>query len=291
MRVPLAWLGGLVGKWQILREHKSFRQAPFVTVSRLLNWRLRSALGIPATVQLPKWGSRLYLPALWLGAGKMIFAFRESCETELAHLEHFVSPGVTFLDIGANYGIYTVAAASLVGSTGQVLSFEPCIDTFAILSRNVEINHLRNVRLFELALSSRDEKARLYHHARGADKFSLGRMGGNSLDFEEVVTRTLDTVLGDEMTRLDFMKIDVEGAEELVLRGAERLINKHFPAILFEINPEAARNLDLDPHGSWRVLNRWGYQFFSMSEEGDLRALSCPPLGGNVIAMHGKPDR
>jgi len=232
----------------------------------------------------------LHVPAQWLGAGKLIFVFRESCELELKYLENFVLPGMTFLDIGANYGIYTVAAASLVGSSGRVFAFEPCLDTFATLTNNVETNRLRNVRLFALALSNRDGKARLYHHERGADKCSLGPPPGNTLQFEEVVTRTVDSVFCDEPPQIDFMKIDVEGAEELVLRGAERVINEGHPTILFEINHEAARKLELDPHGAWNLLSHWGYQFFSLSGAGELRALSYPSLGGNVIAVHGKPN-
>ena len=291
LRAFLTLVEGLIGKWQTLTGHPGFRKTPFATLYRLLIWRLRCWLSLPATVTLQKWGSRLHVPALWLGAGKMIFVFRESCETELKHLDHFVSPGMTFLDIGANYGIYTVAAASLVGSSGRVFSFEPCLDTFAILSKNVESNGLRNVRLFGLALSNRDGEARLYHHERGADKFFLGTTTGNNLEFEEVMTRTLDSVFCDEMAGIDFIKIDVEGAEELVLRGAEKIINENHPTIILEINYEAARRLALDPHGALSLLGHWGYQFFALSEAGELRAMPYPSLGGNVIAVHGKPDR
>lgn len=84
----------LRAKWNYLRNHPGFQRAPVVTLLRLLSWRTHCALGITATIDLPKWGAQMFLPAKWGGAGTtMIYAVREDHESELAYLECFLSPG------------------------------------------------------------------------------------------------------------------------------------------------------------------------------------------------------
>lgn len=82
-------------------------------------------------------------------------------------------------------------------------------------------------------------------------------------------------------------KIDVEGAEELVLRGAAPLLVCR-PGILFEVNPRAAKSLGLDPHGAWELLAGQGYVFYSMPKRGRLVECEAPPDGGNVLALPQK---
>src|SRR3981189_491914 len=128
-------------KWRYLANHPGFRQGPAVTLARLVRWSVHCALGIPATVNLDPWEVRLFLPPQWRGGGTtVIFALRHLYERELAYLERLVSPGTTVVDAGANYGIYTVAAARLVGPSGRVLSFEPGSQAFSVLKKNIKIN-------------------------------------------------------------------------------------------------------------------------------------------------------
>src|SRR5260370_20330741 len=124
----------LYGRWRYLLEHPGFRQAPVATLSRLLWRRLCSEFGIPAVVDLPAWDVRFYLPPKSHGAGTMmIYAVRELYEKELAHLPSFISPRMVVLDCGANYGIYSLAAARLVGPGGRVCSFVPGSESLASL--------------------------------------------------------------------------------------------------------------------------------------------------------------
>jgi FkbM family methyltransferase len=222
----------------------------------------------------------------------MIYAVRARYERELIFLHRFLAPGMVVIDGGASCGIYTVVAARLVGPSGRVLSFEPGAEAFSVLTRNIEINHLTNVRAHRAAVSDTDGRAHLYHHEHGPNSFSLGHPGIATIDSEPVVTRTLDEVFREEDAgRLGLIKLDVEGAEELVLRGSGRTIAHSFPTILFEVNAAAAMQLGLQPHGAWELLRNWGYRFFSLAGCGDLRELDKPPAGdtiANVIAVHGK---
>jgi len=93
--------------------------------------------------------------------------------------------------------------------------------------------------------------------------------------------------LDDVVERADFIKIDVEGAEELVLLGAARVVESR-PRILFEVNREAAVRLGLAPEGAWELLRQLGYRFFRVVGR-DLKPLGTAPHGGNVLALAGVP--
>jgi FkbM family methyltransferase len=284
---------GIGGKYQYLIAHPGFRRSPTLTLARLLRWRVQCALGIPAILSLPEWNARFYLPPRWQGAGTtMIYALRSSYENELKHLSRFISPGMVVVDGGASCGIYTVAAAKLVGPSGLVLSFEPGVEAFSVLRDNIGLNGLKNVRIYRAALSDTEGKAALYHHAHRPNSFSLGPSEAPSIESEEVTIRTLSRAAQEEgAQRIDLIKLDVEGAEELVLHDAEQLIARSRPIIILEVNGIAAQRLGLDPIGSCRVLQKLGYTFFSLTEWGDLCPLDHQPLGNeiiNLVAIHEK---
>ena len=220
----------------------------------------------------------------------MFYALRESYEKELVHLHRFISPGMVVIDGGANCGIYTVLAARLVGPSGLVLSFEPASEAFSVLERNVCLNGLRNVQAYQTALSDREEETELYHHEPGSNSFSLGSSGTMGVRSERVSTRTLGNVLREEsIDRVGFIKLDVEGAEELALRGAEGVITYCHPTIIFEMNASAAKRLRLSPSGSWGLLEGWGYKFFFLNEFGHLCRMREPPPSiypANIVAVH-----
>jgi hypothetical protein len=83
------------------------------------------------------------------------------------------------------------------------------------------------------------------------------------------------------------MKLDVEGAEELVFRGARKILTTAHPAIIFEVNPEAATSLGLSGRGAWDILDGMGYGFFRVLDDVPPTPLRVPPeFVCNVIALH-----
>ena len=280
------------GKYRYLMAHPGFRRSPALTLARLLRWRLQCMLGIPAILSLPEFDARFYVPPRWRGAGTtMIYAVRSSYEKELLRLSRFISPGMVVVDGGANCGIYTVAAAKLVGPSGLVLSFEPGAEAFSVLRKNIGLNCLKNVRIYRAALSEKEGKAALYHHEGGPNSFSLGSLGASGIDFEEVTARSLCHALQEEaVQRIGLIKLDVEGAEELALLGAKPIIAGSHPTVIFEVHAAAAKRLGLSPTGAWELLEGLGYSFFLLSDRGDLCPLNQPPGEGdviNVVAIHG----
>jgi FkbM family methyltransferase len=243
-----------------------------------------------ATVDLRAWNARFYLPPNGHSAGTMmIYAVRELYEKELTYLGNFISPGMVVVDGGASYGIYTVAAARLAGPSGRVLSFEPGLESFSVLQKNIALNDFKNVLVFHAALADKDGTARLYHAGRGPTSFSLGEPGGASRKWEEVATRALNGVLQEEKAdKVGLIKLDVEGAEELALRGALPFLASSRPCVIFEVNSPAATQLRLEPFGAWKLLGSLGYSFYSFAENGNLGKLPDPPPIGNVVAIHNR---
>jgi hypothetical protein len=101
------------------------------------------------------------------------------------------------------------------------------------------------------------------------------------------VVATLDQVFEQEgIERVDFLKLDVEGAEELVLRGAQSLLERSRPIVLFEVNPQANEGAGLAVSACWDFLRQMGYDFFKVDPGSSLRRLDEPITGGNVFAIY-----
>ncbi len=155
-----------------------------------------------------------------------------------------ISVGDTIIDVGANIGVFTVKASKLVGPTGTVISFEPASKNFRLLEANIMRNHLSNVKPFEYAVSDSEGEASLYVD-RASVRASLFSDQGDSEKtprnieaIESVKTVSLDTLVESlKSDCIDVIKIDVEGAELAVLRGAKRTIAKHLPKIVLEWHP------------------------------------------------------
>src|SRR6267143_7173741 len=280
----------LLEKWKRLRAQYGFRRSPVRTVSRLISCGVTCSCRRTATVRLTRWYLQVLLPAKWRGIGKLVFAFRECYEPELEYLRSLLSPGATFVDVGANLGIYTLVASRIVGHSGRVIAFEPSVQSFPLLQKNITLNSLTNVSAFPVALSAKAGRIRLYHAPCCPSGNSFGHHPSFHGSFETVDTESLDDALHRiPAARVDVIKMDVQGAEELVLRGARKVVASMRPVIIFEIWPEGADLLGLSPFGVWNLLERMGYKFFTVSSASTTTRIESPPTEGvyaNVLAIH-----
>jgi FkbM family methyltransferase len=156
---------------------------------------------------------------------------------------------MTVVDVGANTGYYSLWASRLVGPLGRVHAFEPVPDLASALRRNVELNGMCNIAVRPEAVSECSGRA-ILHVSRAESNTGLSSLVmyeeiDRASDRLEVETISLDGLASDLDRPIDFVKIDVEGAEELVFRGSARLLaSESAPAILFEsyaVAPLAAR--------------------------------------------------
>ena len=168
----------------------------------------------------------------WGGRG--IYIFRDALEPELAQLEHFVRPGDTFIDVGANVGVFTVKAAQQVGPTGLVISCEPFLESALQLFRNVRLNRFNHVRIRNMAMGRETAPMQFWMNFNEPNCFSLIREG--DADALNILCVSLDDLaITEKIQRLDYLKLDAEGAEELILAGGTATIARFHPIIQVEI--------------------------------------------------------
>jgi FkbM family methyltransferase len=142
----------------------------------------------------------------------------------------YIKPGFCVMDIGANVGYYTRLASKLVGS-GSVISFEPLPKAYKLLKKNSY--DLKNTEVFNCALSSDEGNGSFFIRDSG-DTSSLLRINDNEkLQEIKVSIKTADSFI-DNINKVDFVKIDVEGFEMEVLQGMTTIISKYRPIIIFE---------------------------------------------------------
>jgi FkbM family methyltransferase len=146
-------------------------------------------------------------------------------------IEHFrPKEGDVVVDVGAHIGRYTIVASKQVGQNGKVIAIEADPSNFEILNRNIELNRLTNVTTLNYAAFSKEAKIKLYLPA--GDIFTKYNTVMSDWiwvkpddKFVEVNGNTLDNLVHEtEIRQVNWIKIDVEGAEFEVLRGAHNLL-------------------------------------------------------------------
>lgn len=146
---------------------------------------------------------------------------------EVSLVEKFVRPGGVFIDVGANLGFYSLWASRLIGANGMVHAFEPASNSFKLLQSNIRRNKMTNIVANKVALSDREGEGELYVN-RESGLSSLGETErGLIVGIENVQCISLDYYLAQvENQQADFLKIDVEGFEGHVLKGAKELLKR-----------------------------------------------------------------
>jgi FkbM family methyltransferase len=158
----------------------------------------------------------------------------EISETRL--IQSLLRPGMTFVDVGANIGYYTVVAARLVGPTGKVHSFEPHARIRAQLQENVSLNDYSNVVVHGEAMAETSGGVAFFVSAVDQNQgLSSILPGSGRQQAQPVPSITLDDFMATHPTRVDLLKMDIEGAEVNVIRGGSRtLAAPDAPTIIFE---------------------------------------------------------
>jgi FkbM family methyltransferase len=180
-------------------------------------------------------------------------------EDEIRFVRHLVKPGMRCLDIGANYGIFSLTMAKRVAPGGRVWSFEPTPDTARYLSESLAENGLHNVTLAHMALSRTTGTAKLVTHDDSEHNYLTDNVA-NGDRFEMVDVKRLDEVASElDIGSIDFVKMDAEGAEIAILEGGEGFFASESPVLMFEIKNQEGMNWAL-----LDALNARGYGVFRL---------------------------
>jgi FkbM family methyltransferase len=167
-------------------------------------------------------------------------------EEEAPFIRRLLRPGERVLDIGANYGLYTLSAARAVGQEGRVWSFEPAGRTASCLTASIAANRLDNVTVIRAGLSDRVGTAQL-KISEQAEFNSFERVAqGDTAETETVAITTLDTWAGEQgWPDIDFVKLDAEGEEANIIRAGAAFFSRLSPLVMFEVKHGEDFNVDL----------------------------------------------
>jgi len=169
---------------------------------------------------------------------------------------------MTVLDLGAHIGYYTLLAAKLVGPEGKVFAFEAAPENFYFLKRNVELNQYHNINLIQKAVSDKTGEATFY-----LDSESWGHSLAPLVKSKKsitVSTISLDDFLQDDIV-VDFVKINIEGAEGRAINGMNRLLRKgntKYIMVDFHLNELETQGSSFK--GTWDDLTTLGFLFYDM---------------------------
>jgi FkbM family methyltransferase len=222
-------------------------------------------------------GHRLHLRADDQGIARRIVMTGVYEPQESKFFIEWLRPGMTVLDVGANFGYFTVLAARAVGPTGIVHAFEPEPGNFALLVKNIATNgYSVRAHAHRLALSDAPGRGELFTDASNLGNPSLTAKNvpaGNGSTMVELVT--LDAFLADlggGRPRVDLMKMDTQGHEPRVIAGARELIERDRPTLVMEIWPNGVRRAGNDPKAFLDDLVAHGYAIRRLDEKGRLGA-------------------
>jgi len=230
-----------------------------------------------------KFGRRLYVDSRDIGVAQhiMVTGVWEQHYTNL--VKRIVKPGDTFVDVGANFGYYSVLGGAFVGSHGKVFSFEPSPRPFQLLKMSMKANGFlkqNGTNIYEFGVSD--------HIGEASFNYKDGDFGGGSLfipsarlekeTFTEVTIKlsTLDIMLKD-VEKIDFIKIDAEGSEVSVIKGMEDLINRSPEMkILIEFYPRfIEKHMNVDSFANY--LHDFGFNFY-LVDKSNLKAITHDQL-------------
>jgi FkbM family methyltransferase len=214
--------------------HPGNRGARSAALLRAVRWQLRKrATG--RHLDLPVFGGltlRCYPDSA--SASSVIYGGGLPDYNEMTFIKRYLRPGDSFIDVGANIGVYTLLAASVVGPNGSVEAFEPGSGALTRLRENVAINRLGHVRIHPVAASNRAGTI-AFETARDTKNRMASGCDGVAGKTDEVQCVTLDSMLHGR--RFAMGKIDIEGAEPLALEGASAMLGELNPPVwMLEIN-------------------------------------------------------
>ncbi len=225
---------------------------------------------------------RLPLGVWWLAEESFLdqeLLFGEFETMERKFVKKLLRRDMTVVDVGAHHGLYSLLASKCVGWHGRVVAIEPSPRECTRLERHLRLNRSSNVELIPCAAGEHTGEADLYLVDRFNDGCNSLRPPATPepVGTVRVPVRRLDDILSElEISKVDFMKLDAEGAELSALYGALKLLNRDSrPAMLVEVQDVRTRPWGYAARELLQFLMRMDYQWFAIAPKGALLPISC----------------
>jgi FkbM family methyltransferase len=252
-------------------------------------WRLRWAAN-SAPIEL-RHAAGFSISAPRGAAGALIYYLGRSEPETFEFVSCFLKPGMVFFDVGAHIGEYTLMAAARVGQSGQVHAFEAQPAMATLLRSNCSANHVRNAIINSCAVSSREGNVEFEicsEPSMSSIVAGPARVGEHSGTIC-VPSITLDAYCERLGVWPDLLKIDVEGAEWLVLEGATRMLGRPAPpALLYECLDSTYSRFGSTPGMVATFLQGLGYEIYEIFKDGQLfpfHTATRNAQGYNLVAL------
>lgn len=257
--------------WQVLCQPPKQRPGYATRIRNRISYQFRrqqiervfcrlDARGI--VVYLPTFGGDFELPLANKMTRRLILGGYEP--TQQSIFRAILQPGDHMIDIGANLGLFTVLAGTLVGPSGLVLAVEPVPSMVNNLQQNIRRNQLTNVRIFE-GVAADIPKTFQLHTSEGAEEYSsLQQIAHPDASRNNPITLEtpglpIDQLVSEHQMMPGVLKVDTEGAEGLVLSGASTTLATHRPILISELDDRLLRGFDWSSGKVIRLLNDAGY--------------------------------
>lgn len=240
------------GRYRAMHALSRFTPNPFVGVWKEDGRPLRFACDLRDAISLEVCYAGVYEPHI------------------RAILRAVLGPGSTFVDVGANWGYFTLLSSLIVGPSGRVVSLEPDPRIFSLLQTNISLNGLDNVDARRQAAADVKGTLELFGFDESSGNFgrssvSSTRRGGSGVTFEVEAVR-LDE-LGGEGDTIDAMKMDIEGGEANAIPGCEGLLRDgRIKVLLVEFHPDECAHLGQPVNALAKMLVDAGYEGYVVDD-------------------------
>jgi FkbM family methyltransferase len=210
---------------------------------------------------------------------------------DLRFLWTHLQPGMTFLDIGAYHGIYSILAAKRLGASGRVVAFEPSPRERHRMLLHLRYNRIKSVTLEPFALAAEAGKAQLAVVVEGFTTMNSLRRPQIEHPIIEVMVETIPLdayLIQKQIGKVDFMKIDTEGGEVEAFRGAHALLSDSRPFIICEVLDQVTRAWGYPAAEIMSLLRGYDFEWFDILSDGSLLQHSPKkeyPEGRNYLAV------
>ena len=204
-------------------------------------------------------------------------------------IKRFFRPGFVAFDVGANVGSHTLTMSDRAGKDGKVFAFEPNPKAYQRLLENIALNKLENIETLSCALSDTTAEEKLFVPVEGTANRGVASLYRENVDYQMVEVpvemRTMDEVVKERgLSRLDFIKIDTEGNEIKVLKGARSCIAEYRPLIVFEYDRRSWKNSGTDFAVAKEYFSGLNYSLSVIGPRSLTPIGDGLPITGNILA-------
>lgn len=191
---------------------------------------------------------------------------------EIMFVQEYLKKGDYFLDIGSNIGLFSLYASKIVGESGRVFAFEPALKTYTRLQKNIAINNLNNITANRLGVSDKKGTLQLNVSENGHDAWnSFAEIDSSYYSGKESVeVVTIDDYLKEfnvDAKKIKIMKVDVEGWEVQVLKGAADFLKNYSPILMVEFTEQNSLAAGHCCHVLYDVAVNLGYKWYTFDSK------------------------